>query len=209
MIHAPNPRPCLRRGSRHLRIVHAESDDDDARVKVEHLIAERLHVSEDAEVLAFVSSVGPLLTEPRRHSARIRLLLADGHPERPRIADTRDAHGRWRPDARHLDPTEAGRIDPDIPCRVGSELLRNGGNEATQESDAILLVADRAEHLDVRALDVGRVLPDQSAVSAARRARMGSVRSRRRVRTAGARPGPSNCARSTRPAAGLRAAERR
>ena len=81
-----------------LRIVHAESDDDDVGTKIEDAGLEQLQtlkrgISEHAEILDFVPGVGLLLMEPCRQPAGIRLILPDGHPERPRIADARDAYG--------------------------------------------------------------------------------------------------------------------
>ena len=94
-------------------------------------------------------------------------------------------------------------VDPDVPGRVGSELLRHGRDKATERRDAVALGADRAEHIEVRAPDVWLVLPDQRVVvfeeSTARRATAGLVRSRHQRRAATARAGPSSSARSTRP----------
>ena len=152
-----------------LGVVHAESDDEDVRVKVEHMGLQQLQplkrgISKHAEVLDFVLGVGLLLMKPRRKAARVRFVLTNRHPERPRIADTGDANRRRRMIRCCLLTAIAVGIDAHVPCVIGAEFRRHRRNEAPEQGDPILRGVDRTEDIQIRPPRVWLVLPDQCVV---------------------------------------------
>src|SRR5712692_3455159 len=105
-----------------------------------------------------------LVEKPRGEPARVRLVLIDVHPERPRIADARDADRRWRRLVGDLAVAITVGVELNRPPRIRSELLGQARREPPQETDPVRLTPHGTEYVDIGSIDVRHVPPKEQVV---------------------------------------------